>query len=149
MSITLKLKTRKGVEFLIDKVDFERIKGYSWRFDHGYIRSKNIYLHRFIMNFPKMGIDHKDGNPLNNQKSNLRLCGQSHNCMNKNKTSKKRTSIYKGVHFDKYRRKWVANININYKTYYLGGFSTQRDAALAYDYEALKLFGEFARVNFP
>jgi hypothetical protein len=44
------------------------------------IDGKSMLLHRFIMKPPRrMTIDHKDGQPLNNRRTNLRICTQAQN----------------------------------------------------------------------
>lgn len=58
-------------------------------------------------------------------------------------------SGFKGVSWDNSRKKWKAQIEINYKNKFLGRFSNKEDAARAYDDSARKLFGESARLNFP
>jgi hypothetical protein len=50
----------------------------------------------------------------------------------------------------KRNRKWQASIMVNHRSFYLGEFSTQLQAALAYDDGALRLLGiERATLNFP
>lgn len=91
-------------------------------------------------------VDHKDGNGLDNQKSNLRLCTHKQNT--RNSISIKGTSIYKGVFWCKDRLKWRAGIKNNYKTINLGYYESEVNAAFAYDKAAIKYFGEYARLNF-
>lgn len=118
-----------------------------------YDRVNKTYIHRLITNCPKgMSVDHIDGNPLNNQKNNLRVCTLKSNCYNSRKKGKNNTSIYKGVHFDgggKLRKPWKAVIKIDYIGYNLGRFATQEEAARAYDNRAHEVWGEFANLNFP
>lgn len=90
-------------------------------------------------------IDHIDGNGLNNQKANLRECSRSQNNMNQHKTSG--TSKYKGVYYHKLRKKWSAFITLNRKAMYLGLFSSEIEAAEAYNTKAKELFGAFAYLN--
>ena len=45
---------------------------------------------------------------------------------------KDKTSDYRGVSFDKTRNKWVAQIKINYKKYFIGRFNTELEANNAY-----------------
>lgn len=45
--------------------------------------------------------------------------------------------------------KWRAKIKVNGKTINIGTYEFAKDAAKAYDVEALKYFGEFAYLNFP
>lgn len=44
--------------------------------------------------------------------------------------------------------KWGASIKKNLKSFYLGSFETERDAAIAYDHKARELFGPNAKTNF-
>lgn len=147
----------------VDNKDFKWLNQYRWYFmdshnntNYAYrilstIRGacKNMSMHREIMGCPVgMEIDHIDGNGLNNLRSNLRICTVSQNHMNQRKNPNK-SSIYKGVAWDKRDRRWKVRIGLNGKSYYLGYFKVEKDAGLAYDEKAKELFGEFARLNFP
>jgi hypothetical protein len=90
----------------------------------------------------KTCIDHKNNDKLDNNVSNLRYCTQQENCMN-TKLSSKNTSNYKGVHFDKQRNKWMAQIMINGKRKHLGCFDNIEDAVNARVKKAEELFGEY------
>ena len=93
------------------------------------------------------GIDHRDMNGLNNQRSNLRFCTLSQNAMNRRKRENT-SSIYKGVYFNNQRgKKWKAQIRINGKQIHLGLFDFEVDAARAYNMKAIELFCEFANLN--
>ena len=48
------------------------------------------------------------------------------------------TSRYKGVCWNKRRRKWVATISVNNRRAELGGFADERLAALTYDKAAIR-----------
>lgn len=92
-------------------------------------------------------IDHIDGNPSNNNISNLRLCNREQNIRNKcsNKSS---TSKYKGVNYDSNRKKWYASgCDATGKYRSLGRHNNEIDAAIAYNEFAKKEHGEFARLN--
>lgn len=57
------------------------------------------------------------------------------------------TSKFKGVSYCASRKKWKAQIGHNRKTYQLGRYVNEEDAARAYNKAALELHGEFARLN--
>jgi hypothetical protein len=154
------IQLSNGGTVLIDDEDFVYISRFHWySYKHGYtyyaLRKKrpgkgssNVQMHREIMKNPEcFEIDHKDGNGLNNQKSNLRICNRSENLQNSRKR-KDNTSGYKGVWFQKTIKKYVAQITNNKKIIYIGVFKTAIDAAIAYDFEAKRLFGCFAKTNF-
>lgn len=105
-------------------------------------------MHREIMNVsnPEISVDHIDGNPLNNQRSNLRTCTHAQNICN-SKLNSKNTSGYRGVTWHTGAKKYMAYIRHNYKMYNLGLFETAEEAALARNEKAVKLHGEFAVLN--
>jgi hypothetical protein len=75
-----------------------------------FIDGKKQRFHRWVLNYEgPLKIDHMDGNPLNNQKSNLRISTDSQNVQNRG-ASKNSTSKYVGVSFHKTNKKWTANI---------------------------------------
>jgi hypothetical protein len=57
------------------------------------------------------------------------------------------TSGYKGVAFDKGSGRWKVDITVNRQRHAIGRFSTRREAAIAYNEAAVRLQGEFARLN--
>jgi len=60
-----------------------------------------------------------------------------------------KTSRYVGVCLrDRKTKCWRANIFYHNKQYYLGTYSTEKEAALAYDKKAIEFYGEQARLNF-
>jgi len=112
---------------------------------------KDMLLHRFLLYLEDgkfdTEVDHKDGNRLNNLISNLRRCTIQQNNQNAKKTSKITSSKYKGVNFSTYHMKFKASISVNKISIYLGIFSSEIDAAKAYNEAAIKYFGEFAWLN--
>ena len=91
-------------------------------------------------------VDHRDGNRLNNSRANLRVCEHYENLRNRGK-QKNNTTGFCGVY--KNRDRYQAQIKMNGKCLYFGTYPTPEEAARAYDEAALKLHGEFARLNFP
>lgn len=90
-------------------------------------------------------VDHIDGNTLNNCISNLRLVDYSKNGANRKKGLSTK-SKYKGVYIK--RGKFYASIKKSGKRYSCSNFNTEEEAAMAYDYLANILFGEYAKLNF-
>jgi hypothetical protein len=91
-------------------------------------------------------IDHRDGNPLNNRWSNLRLSTYSDNAANRRRM-RSNTSGYKGVGFDRRTGKWRALISKDGRLYCLGRYATAEEAHEVYVAKARELFGEFARTE--
>jgi hypothetical protein len=154
MKITLnKFRGTKHIA-IVDKEDYKRVNNYNWSFvnQHGMcyavtiIAGKNTRMHRFIMNpSGKEMIDHKNGNGLDNRKSNLRVATHQQNMMNKRKGIN-RLSKYKGVSKNQIG-KWVAQICYNKKLYYLGCYTSEAEAAIVYNEKAKEFFGDFALTN--
>ncbi len=59
------------------------------------------------------------------------------------------SSQYIGVFWEKRRKRWVSRITFNGKMKWLGYFTSEEDAARAYDKKATELFGDKAKLNFP
>ena len=59
------------------------------------------------------------------------------------------SSLYRGVSRNRERQTWRAFIKKNRKSTFIGSFSDEISAAKAYDAAAIKMFGKFARLNFP
>lgn len=151
-----KIPLTQGKYAIVDDIDFEYLNQWKWTFhnlEYAYRKDskdnrKNILMHRAILKTPTGKLtDHVNGNGLDNRRGNLRVCTSSQNQKNQRK-NKANTSGFKGVSWDKERKKWAAYINANGRLYHLGRFSIKRVAAEAYDKAAKKLHGEFARLNF-
>jgi HNH endonuclease/AP2 domain len=96
--------------------------------------------------WPSNNLDHIDRNRLNNCISNLREATYSEN--NKNQTKQaNRSSRYVGVWWNKPNQKWNAGIGANGKYAYLGSFTSEEEAALAYNAAALARDPNFNNLN--
>lgn len=141
-----------GRTALVDDEDYERLMKLGvWLFNK---KTGQVYcqvsLHRAVLNYGpgEPHIDHKDRNPLNCQKENLRPATKSQNGMNRGKFKARETSSrYKGVCWHKVSEKWIAYITLDQKRHFLGSYDTEEDAARAYNIKALELFGEFGALN--
>lgn len=150
--------TSKGVQFLVDLEDFEKIRKYYWSNDQdGYFvhsfrdndKHKKIKLHRFIMNCPdNMVVDHIHGKEsrFDNRKSNLRLATVSQNGMNR-ATNVNNTSGVTGICWHKQTNKWIVRIQVNKKRVNLGLFDNFNDAVKARKEAEEKYYGEWSYDN--
>lgn len=133
---------------LIDKEDYNTVKDVCWCVDsNGYVsgrlNGKKVLLHRIITKCDNEHcVDHIDHDPLNNRKTNLRICTIADNCKNK-KTLSNNTSGVNGVCWVKSRKRWMAYIMIGGKNHTIGLYKDKKDAIYARLYEESKLFGEF------
>jgi len=142
---------------LIDEDDLAVVLEHKWcinRKEQGkrtaYVRrtTDSLKLHQLIMGEAPEGmvIDHVNGDGLDNRRKNLRYCTHAENHANEEKR-RGGTSVFKGVGLDTDRNKWSAKLTAFGKTKNLGRFDTEEEAAVAYDTEARKVFGDFARLN--
>lgn len=65
------------------------------------------------------------------------------------KNSGNPSSVYVGVSFTSFNAKWKAVITHKKKSYHLGFFDAEEDAARAYDEKAREIYGDDAKTNFP
>ena len=161
-----KIPLTQGKFALVDDEDFEYLNQFKWfaqkdkldfyacrqiKVEKGKQRQTKVSMSRDIMKPSKgMQVDHIDGNGLNNQRTNLRICTNAENTKNKEK-HKKSKSGFKGVQHNpkKCKKQWEVYIRCNYKSIYVGSYLSREEAAHAYDEAAKKYFGEFACLNFP
>jgi hypothetical protein len=155
----MEIQLTQGKTTVIDDEDFGRISQHKWHAKLCNKRYWRVYasdaehtaMHRLIMNAPEgMFVDHINRDTLDNRKSNLRICSRSQNQHNQGVWSGRqghKTSKYKGVCVSGNR--WRAQIGDNGKRVRIGYFAVEIDAARAYDAAALKLYGEYACLNFP
>lgn len=155
----IKIPLSQNKVALIDDVDYPKVSVHKWfaeRRNNGRIYAvtniltpkgkRPLRMHRLIAGKNGFDVDHRDRDGLNNRRKNLRACTRSQNLMNQLKR-KACLSIYKGVTFVKEKKLWRASIDINLSKKFIGYFSSEKDAALAYNAMARKLFGDYHRPN--
>lgn len=142
------IRLTQGKETCIDLADWEKVKGFRWcaiKFSSSgpyavtKINRRLVLLHRFLVSGAEE-VDHRDGEGLNNCRSNLRGCSRSQNNANR-RLQKNNTSGFRGVSRSGW--KWRARLGRSV----LGYFPDISDAARAYNTAAKDAFGEFAQLN--
>jgi hypothetical protein len=127
---------------------------WSWSISRGthgeYVKARisgaYIELGRLVMSAPAgLLVDHKDFDPFNNRRTNLRICTYSQNLHARR--YKRNATGYRGV--QEQGGKFMARIYVDNRDVCLGFYDTAEEAAIARDAKALELFGEFASLNFP
>jgi len=91
-------------------------------------------------------VDHLNGDKADNRRCNLRLGSYSDNSNNIS-WNPRNLSGYKGVCWDREKKRWCGAISIQGKRKYLGLFKDPVDAARAYDRAASQI-GRL-NLNFP
>lgn len=128
---------------LIDDQDRWLLEAYNWyKSQQGYVvawhSGATILIHRIIMEAQKgQMVDHIDGNPFNNRRSNLRLTDYHGNGLNR-KTLKpnrrsRNSSNYRGVRFNPVAGKFQAQITWQRKAIHLGTFESEEEASKVYE----------------
>jgi hypothetical protein len=155
--LTYTITNKHGVYTCIaDESDMDFLLGLNQSIHHmGYVylwnyegSKKEIGLHAILNNTPiGMYTDHINFNRRDNRRSNLRSATNGQNMMNRGKQANN-TSGYKGVTWSKSANKWVAQLHHNGRHLHLGCFGSREEAAAAYDMAAIKLYQDFAHLNF-
>lgn len=151
--MTREIPLTKGFVALVDDSDYQRVNAFKWCVSTGNkggtyaVRREGraiIRMHRAILDAAAgMLVDHINGDTLDNRRANLRLCDHATSALNRRGYGK----FLKGV--ERKRNRFRARISIGGRLTYLGWFSTEVEAGMAYDEAARRLHGQFARLNFP
>ena len=148
------IKAFNGESLLLDDEDYDRLNQFKWSITaDGYatnrIYGETTYLHHSVLGNPPKNnvVHHKDGDKLNNQKSNLEFVTRSIHKLNHPRKPGK--SGYYGVYAASDGSGWQAKMKFNGIRYYLGTFNTKEAAAKAHDKKAIELHGTYANLNFP
>lgn len=163
--ITIQSQKYHNLFTIVDDEDFDWLNAVTWNVNVG--QSNGRYVFRVLRPPNRSGglngafarliwehhhgpfkqqIDHINHNGLDNRKQNLRIATVNQNAANRHKRIGDHQSCFKGV--GRNGKGWKSQIRFNGKLIYLGHFDSEKEAAQAYDKAALKLFGEFAFLNF-
>jgi hypothetical protein len=155
--VSIEIPLTRGLVALVDDADFDLVvvagkwcakpdhhTFYARRTPQRDGKQRTVLMHTFITGWGF--VDHRNGDGLDNRRSNLRPADNAKNQMNQAMRSNN-TSGFKGV--SRHRLKWRAEITLGGTRIGLGSFATPQEAARAYDAAAVELFGEYARPNFP
>lgn len=157
----------RGVNIKIDEEDLPLVKSKNWHLSkadakRGYYYFKWVeyggakpilhLLHREIANVPKgskLVVDHIDRDTTNNTRANLRIVTRAENTVNTGPKQNKNSSKYKGAYYNKHVGKFKAELVIKGKSYFLGYWDTEEEAAEKYDIYSKYIYGDIACLNFP
>jgi hypothetical protein len=150
-----KIALTQGKFAKVDDFNYEVLNKFKWyakksgKMFYAYrnLKGKSVLMHAFIVGTPKgKDTDHIDGDGLNNQENNLRICTHSQNVINRGKY-KNNTSGFKGVFWDKKEKKWKVEIRVNKEKKYIGRFLKKEDGYMAYCEACIKYHGEFSNLK--
>ena len=117
--------------------------------DHLFLGHRIVYFLYYKTDPGSLQVDHIDGNKFNHNPLNLRLVSDSGNRANAPKRNQLTSSKFKGVCRNKRSetRPWMAYIDWQKKRKYLGTFTSEEQAAMAYNKAAIELHGSYAFLN--
>lgn len=143
----------RGLVALVDAADFDWLSAFKWhaiRTAPGCFyaaRGRTILMHRELLP-GALEVDHINRNKLDNRRRNLRPATTSQNRANVS-LRRDNQARRKGVSWSPSCASWRADITTKDGHRFLGHFDSVDAAARRYDQEAIRIFGEFACVNFP
>lgn len=106
-------------------------KGYAVRYERTPVGRRQVRMHRVIMGLARgdvRQVDHRNGDPLDNRRSNLRVATHRQNMQNR-RSARGSASAYRGVYLD--RGRWRAEVTVDGRKYRIGRFVDELDAARA------------------
>ena len=131
------IRLTRQMATLVDDADYEELSAFKWyahsaaggRLFYAARKVKRAgkrtveYMHRRIIQpEPHLEVDHCNGKPLDNRRSNLKACSHAENLRNS------RLYLTGGASFDRHTGKWFARVSINGKRIFLGRFRSRVEA---------------------
>jgi hypothetical protein len=154
------LHLTKGRVAIVDDADLEWLSAFKWYVGtNGYATrwrrreeppgSRDVRLHRFITGaLPAEVVDHANGDPLDNRRSNLRICSTRQNGQNRRPPPNVHCFIGIRRRLRGCREVWIARVRGQTGTHE-SWHPTALDAAKGHDDLARLYHGPFAILNFP
>lgn len=136
-------------EFYFDSDDYNFVKNHIWRVNkqnyvYTTIDGKNVFLHRFVMGLTKdisnSVIDHIHHNPLDNRKTQLRICTLQQNQYNRKPTS---STGFKNIHRDARNGHYVFSCKTNTVGKIKASFKELKHALIFKVQSEERIHGEF------
>lgn len=119
------------------------------RKDGKLFRIHRLVAQAFLPNYREdLHVDHINGDKSDNRSSNLRMVSFEGNRCGYLQKSKGKTSQYRGVSWDKSNRGWLAQTKLKGKSYSLGTYESEEDAAKSYDVTVFALGFPAQALNF-
>lgn len=147
---TCEVLTTKGDKFLISPESIPKIREYTWsvhsckRYVVAHIKGERVFLHNFLI-LHEQGyiVDHINGDSFDYRLGNLRLVERHKNRYNLKQY--RNNKLFRGVSYNSRTKKYIARIQANHKSHFLGAFSEIEQAVNARILAEEKYFGEYRR----
>jgi len=152
------IQLTKGLSALVDDEDYEKFNQFNWSAHINGVakkyyavrrvkkdsQSKELYLHREIMNAPNgLFVDHINGDTLDCRKKNMRFATRSQNAANRRLRSDNKLGVVGVTQLT--NGKYLAYISMNGKSKKLGQFALLEEAKAARQKAEIEYHGEYAR----
>jgi hypothetical protein len=143
----MRVPLTRGFWALVDVEDYPRVAEHSWCildqrksrnglvYAQSRIQWETVYLHRFVMRATAedQTIDHDNHDGLDCRKCNLIVKTDAQNKRNRRGLASHNKSGVTNVFWDKSKKHWHSEIQVDNRKVYVGGFSTVKAAVAARD----------------
>lgn len=159
-SRTYLIPLTRGKHAIVDLEDVEWLSQWDWHANSGgyavrmdrangkrlYVRMHRALAERWGWAIDGLELDHRNTDPGDNRRSNLRPATTAENRRNRG-AQRNSWSGAKGVSWNMKQYAWEAKIQVDKRCIHLGIFGVKQDAIDAYAEAAKRYHGEFARWN--